>query len=110
MNTSWYLQDFKLASGSILGVPNPRDYTLAFAPNGQLTIRADCNSGTGSYSAGDGKISIKVLEMSQATCDPSSLSGQFLQALGQTPTYLQTNDTLTLNLPPKGDLRFLAQS
>jgi heat shock protein HslJ len=110
VNTSWYLQDFKLASGSILGVPNPRDYTLAFAPNGQLTIRADCNSGTGSYSAGDGKISIKVLEMSQATCDPSSLWQQYLQALGQTPTYLQTNDTLTLNLPPKGDLRFLAQS
>jgi heat shock protein HslJ len=110
VNTSWYLQDFKLASGAILGVSNPRDYTLAFAPNGQLTIRADCNNGTGSYSAGDGKISIKVLEMTQATCSANSLSGQFLQALEQAPTYLQTNDTLTLNLPPKGDLRFLAQS
>jgi hypothetical protein len=48
--------------------------------------------------------------MTKATCSANSLSGQFLQALGQAPTYLQTNDTLTLNLPPKGDLRFLAQS
>src|SRR5262249_26172441 len=83
VNTSWYLQDFKLGSGVILGVSNPRDYTLAFAPDGQLRIRADCNSGTGSYSAGDGKISIKVLEMSQATCNPSSLWQQYLQALQQ---------------------------
>jgi heat shock protein HslJ len=109
VNTSWYLQDFKTDKGALVAVSNPRDYTVAFAPNGQLTIRADCNSGTGSYSAGDGKISIKVLEMSQATCNPSSLWQQYLQALQQAPTYLQTNDTLTLNVPPKGDLRFLAQ-
>jgi heat shock protein HslJ len=110
VGTSWYLQDFKTAQGTILGVTNPRDYTLAFAADGHLMIRADCNSGTGSYTADEGNISIKVLEMSQATCNPSSLWQQYLQALAQVPTYRQTNDTLTLNLPPKGDLRFLAQS
>jgi heat shock protein HslJ len=74
-----------------------------------MTIRADCNSGTGSYTVDGGNISIKVLAMTQATCSANSLSGQFLQALTQATTYLQTNDTLTLSIPPKGELRFLAQ-
>jgi heat shock protein HslJ len=110
VGTSWYLQDFKTDKGSIVGVSNPRDYTLAFGSGGHLAIRADCNSGTGSYTAGEGKISIKILELSQATCSPSSLWQQYLRTLEQAPTYLQTSDTLTLNLPPKDDLRFLAQS
>jgi heat shock protein HslJ len=110
IGTSWRLQDFKTAQGTILGVTNPRDYTLSFAADGHMTIRADCNSGTGSYTAEGGNISIKVLEMSQATCNPSSLWQQFLQALGQGTTYRQTNDTLTIDVPPKGTLRFLTQS
>jgi heat shock protein HslJ len=109
VGTSWYLQDFKTAQGTILGVTNPRDYTVAFAADGHMTIQADCNSGTGSYTADGKNISITVLAMTQATCHPSSLWQQFLQALGQAPTYQQTNDTLTLNVPPKGDLRFFAQ-
>ena len=111
MNTSWYLQDFKLASGAILGVSKSARLHAAFAPDGQLTIRADCNSGTGSYSVGGGNISIKVLEMSQATCVPTRFRGSSSSALAQTPTYLQDqSSTLTLNVPPKGDLRFLARA
>jgi heat shock protein HslJ len=110
VNTSWYLQDFKTDKGVLVAVSNPRDYTLAFAPDGHLTIRADCNSGTGSYTVDGGNISIKVLEMTQATCSGNSLSGQFLRALTEATTYQQTNDTLTLNVPPKGELRLLAQS
>ena len=109
VGTSWYLQDFKTDTGALVAVTNPRDYTLAFAPDGHMTIRADCNSGTGSYSVDGGNISIKVLEMSQATCNPSSLWQQYLNALTQATTYQQTSGTLTFNVPPKGELRFLAQ-
>jgi heat shock protein HslJ len=109
VGTSWYIQEFRRANGVINGVPNPRDYTLAFAAEGQMTIRADCNSGTGSYTADGKNISIKVLEMTKAACSANSLSEPFLLTLAQATTYQQTSGSLTLNVPPSGDLRFLAQ-
>jgi heat shock protein HslJ len=107
VGTSWYLQNFRLATGAKGAVTNPRDYTLAFASEGQMSIRADCNSGTGSYTADGKNISIKVLEMTQVACPPSSLSQQFLSALGQATTYQQTNGTLTLNTSSGAVLSFI---
>jgi heat shock protein HslJ len=109
VGTSWYLQNFRRASGGTGAVTNPHDYTLAFAAEGQMTIRADCNNGTGSYTADGKNISIKVLEMTQSTCSPSSLSEAFLQALGQATTYQQTGGTLTLNISAGAVLNFLPQ-
>src|SRR5262245_41509425 len=61
----------------------PEQYTLAFASDGVVQIKADCNRARGSYTVSeDGSIAINVGPMTKAECPPGSHSDEFVECLG----------------------------
>jgi heat shock protein HslJ len=81
-------------------------YTVQFAPDGTVTIRADCNWVLGAWTGGNGVLDISVTQTTVAACPPDSLEQPFVQALDVATAYaLDASMGLTLS-GPSGDMRF----
>ena len=88
-------------------VPQPENYTLTFAEDGALKIKADCNMAQGTYSVEDKKLSIVLGPTTMAACDDQSLDIMYLGLLGRVGSYAFNDDKLILNLPEgKGQMTF----
>jgi para-nitrobenzyl esterase len=88
-------------------VDDPSQYTVEFKPDGKVQVKADCNSGNGTYTAEGSSISIEVLAMTRAMCPPESLSDQFVQNLNEAAIYFFEGEDLFLDLPAdSGTMRF----
>jgi heat shock protein HslJ len=61
-------------------VPDPSKYTIAFFPDGTLSVLADCNTVSGTYSQ-KGGFSIKLGASTQMACGEESMDQQYLQLL-----------------------------
>ncbi len=83
-------------------VPNSENYWLVFAADGSFGFQADCNSGSGSYTADGGSISMSVGVITQAICGDDSLSDQFVKNLGNGATYIFNGSQLVLDLKADG--------
>ena len=83
-------------------IPDPSQYWLVFATDGTFNFQADCNSGTGSYQADGGSISMEVTTITQAICGDESLSDKFIQNLGFVGTYTFNGSQLILDLMADG--------
>ena len=79
-------------------------YTVQFLPDGTVAIGADCNRAGGSWSGGDGALSITVTTSTAAYCPPPSLS-EYLQALNGVTGYTLLGTTLVLH-GAAGDMTF----
>jgi uncharacterized lipoprotein YbaY len=80
-------------------VPNPDSYRLLLRPDGQYSFKADCNSGSGSYTLEGNNLTISPLfATTLAECGPGSLHNEYLSLLGQVVTYVREGDNLYLNL------------
>ena len=79
-------------------VPDPANYTLLFLPDGTLRVRADCNTGTGTYKLEGNKLVLELGAMTVAMCPPDSLHDQFLALLGQVDTAAMDKSRLVLAL------------
>jgi heat shock protein HslJ len=86
------------AVGSAL-VPDPAAYSVSFAADGTLALQADCNSGSGIYTADGSNISIDVVQMTRAACPPGSLSDAFVQQLNEVVLYGFDGETLFMDRP-----------
>ncbi len=82
-----------------IAVPDPSLYTLLLNPDGTYNIKADCNTGSGSYTLEGSSISFGPGPMTMAMCEPDSLDQTYLQYLGDVVTYVLTEEgKLALNL------------
>ncbi len=91
----WTLTAMQL--GNKLSTPsNPTDYTVQFLPDRTMRIRADCNQGTGSYTADPPRLQLADLVTTKVACPPESLSDSFLEALAAVTAYQFQDDTLEL--------------
>jgi heat shock protein HslJ len=97
---TWTLIDFP-GQGTIL---EPR-YTVQFLPTGLVDILADCNRAGGTWSGGEGALSIAVTTSTMAFCPPDSISQPYLQALNGVTGYTMTGTTLVLH-GTAGDMTF----
>ncbi len=80
-------------------VPDPSKYTLLLNSDGTYNIKADCNTGSGSYTLEGSSISFGPGPMTMAMCEPDSLDQTFLRNLGDVVTYVLTDEgKLALNL------------
>jgi heat shock protein HslJ len=68
-------------------VPAPDRYTIAFAPNGTCAIRADCNTGSGTFTVNASKVTVAPPAMTEVYCGDDSLDTRFLGALGRVTAY-----------------------
>jgi heat shock protein HslJ len=84
------------ASASVSVVPDPARYTISFAPDGSLSILADCNVVGGSYTVDGANIAIMLGPSTLAFCGEESLDQQYLMLLGQVTEFGLDGDQLVL--------------
>jgi heat shock protein HslJ len=107
----WELVELQTGPNSSATPDDPLKYTIGFNDDGTVSIVADCNVGSGTYTVDRSKIAIKVGPMTLAACPEDSLSDQWIKDLGQVVT-LSINDAseLVLNLPADAGFIRLAPS
>ena len=106
---TWQWQKTEFNGGKDIPVPNPANYTLLFSPtDNTVAIKADCNSGSGTYTITNGsELTIKVGAMTLAACAPDSLSNEFITELGQVISYkIENNGQLVLALNTGAGMRY----
>lgn len=68
-------------SGEDTLVPNPENYTLALFPDGTYYVKAECNSGSGSYTLKENDLTIDTAAMTLAACGPESMDPEYMALL-----------------------------
>jgi heat shock protein HslJ len=105
---TWRWQKTEFNSGKTIPVASPDNYTLQFATDGTVSIKADCNTGSGNYVVANGTdLTINVGAMTRAACAPDSLSDEFITELGQVIHYtIDRNGELVLALNTGAGMRY----
>jgi len=81
-----------------LTVLHPNRYTLELLQDDRYAVRADCNSGGGSYSMDEDRLKLEPGPMTMAACPPDSLGGRYAALLGGVGGFAQDGDRLGLDL------------
>ncbi len=72
--TSWQLVKFQSSDGKTLTPDDRSKYTVAFASDGRVTARIDCNRGSGTWkSERPNQLRFGPLALTRAMCPPGSL-------------------------------------
>lgn len=85
-------------------VPNPENYTLAFFSDGTCYVKAECNSGNGSYTLEENNLTIDSTAITLMACGPDSMDPEYMGLLadiksatiddGQLILYSSEGDTM----------------
>ncbi len=85
---AWQLVEFSDPVQGVQTIDAPQNYQVEFLPEGGMNIQADCNMGTGSYTAEDGNIAISLGAMTLAQCQEGSFGDDFVNYLSAAETYV----------------------
>jgi heat shock protein HslJ len=103
----WLRSDY--ADGTAVESSDPSVYTVAFQADGRMSIRADCNTGSASYSIDGNQLSITPGPMTLAACGPDSQDTIFLGDLMSAVGYSFYDQQLMLSLDgDRGSMAFSA--
>lgn len=94
----WLWTRTEFADGNVLQSQNPNTYTVAFNDDGRLAIRADCNSGSGTYTVDGSALTIQPGPMTLVACPPGSQDSDFLRDLLLPSAYEFDGPQLVLTL------------
>src|SRR2546430_17429357 len=73
-NTSWQLVKFQGGDGTVLTPDDKAKYTVAFANDGTLSVRFDCNRNRGSGSFNEpNELRFAPLALTRVVCPPGSI-------------------------------------
>lgn len=97
VNITWQWTEFT-DPNSQTAIPDPDNYALVFLADGSFNIIADCNSGSGTYTADGSSMTITIGTMTQVACGEESLSDKFIRNLGDVATYVFDSGRLVLNM------------
>jgi heat shock protein HslJ len=87
-------------------IAEPGRYTAQFLPDGQISIRADCNWVAGFWTAGtDGTLDITITQTTLAGCPPDSLEQPFVVNMDEATFYTLDGFLLTI-AGPQGTMAF----
>ncbi len=92
-------------------VADPARYTISFEGDGRVQVKADCNSGSGTYHTNGPSMTIDVGVLTRAACPTGSLSDDYVRDLGAVTSYVLEDGRLALQLKDEGgEMRFLDAS
>ena len=94
----WKWQDFVTPVEKVL-IENPEKYTFELQPNSQVSVLADCNSGSGDYVVDGNKLSINITSTTLALCESESHSDLFFRTLNEAALYFVEDGLLYIDLP-----------
>ncbi len=103
--TSWRLVKIMSMDDSIAEPDDRSLYTLEFSADGQVTLLADCNHGTGSWtSESAGQLQFGPIASTQALCPPGSLSEHYLAQFHWVRSYVLKDGHLFLATMADGSI------
>ncbi len=100
--TIWQWETLQGSTKETIAVDRPGNYTIAFLPDGKVSIRADCNRGSGTYRVKGNHLAISILALTRAACPPESLSDQYIRYLNDVASYAFESGRVSLNLKMGG--------
>jgi heat shock protein HslJ len=93
--TVWKLQSFQRSDATSVRVPDPNQFTVEFAADGKMAVRADCNRCAGSYSQSGTALDInQAVACTRAACPSAPFDQEYLAALVDTTSARLTGDVL----------------
>jgi heat shock protein HslJ len=89
-------------------VPEGRErYTVEFRPGGTVSVRADCNRGTGTYTRNGHALRIGPIALTRMACPADSREAEFVKGLAAVAGHSMVGSDLVLTLKPDGgSMRF----
>jgi para-nitrobenzyl esterase len=103
--TSWQLVRFRGGDDTVLTPDDKAKYTLAFAPDGNVSVRFDCNRGRASWkSTGPGQLELGPLALTRAACPPGSLHDRMVKHWSFIRSYVIKEGRLHLSLMADGGI------
>ena len=104
-DTSWRLVKFQGGDGAVLTPDDRGKYTVAFAADGVVSVRFDCNRGRGGWkSAGKSQIEFGPMALTRAMCPPGSLHDQIVKQWPYVRSYVIKDGRLFLSLMADGGI------
>lgn len=77
-------------------VPNPENYTLSFFSDGTFYVKAECNSGNGSYILKENNLTIDSTAITTMACGPDSMDPEYLGLLASVKSAAIEDEQLIL--------------
>ena len=103
----WLWQGTQRGSDPAIVPDAPERYTLEFQPGGRVSVRADCNRGSGSYLLNGSSLSFGPLALTRAMCAPGSRDVEFLRGLAAVSGHRNNGRELVLTFADNaGSMRF----
>src|SRR5512134_3559846 len=103
--TSWQLVKFQGGDGAVLTPDDRAKYTVAFAADGVVSVRFDCNRGRGGWkSAGKNQLEFGPMALTRAMCPPGSLHDRMVKHWPYLRSYILKEGHLYLSLMADGGI------
>jgi heat shock protein HslJ len=103
----WALQRFEYMSGKVTAIDQPDRYTVEFLTDGRVQVKADCNTGSGTYRTSGDRLTIESIALTKMACPAGSQSDKFVQSLGMAISYVLDGAELTISMSyDAGDMVF----
>jgi heat shock protein HslJ len=103
--TSWQLLKFQSGDGSTLTPDDQSKYTIAFQTNGRMSMRIDCNRGTGTWkSEKPNQLEFGPLALTRAMCPPDPLNDRIVKDWLNVRSYTVKDGHLFLSLMADGGI------
>ena len=100
---SWQLVKFQGRDGAVLTPDDKTKYTVAFTNKGNVSVRFDCNRGSGEWILdGPNQLHFGPLSLTRVMCPPGSLHDQMARQWPFIRSYVVKDGRLYLSLAGSG--------
>jgi para-nitrobenzyl esterase len=104
-DASWQLVRIQGGDDSVVVPDDKSKYTLAFATDGSVAARIDCNRGRGTWkSSAPNLLELGPIALTRAMCRPGSLHNRMVRQLPFVRSYVIQNGRLFLSLMADGGI------
>lgn len=103
--TSWQLVRIQSMDGKVVTPADRSKYTIAFAADGKVSMRIDCNRGRGTWKSSEpNHLLFGPLAMTRAQCPPGSLHDRVVKDMSYVRSYVVKDGHLFLSLQADGGI------
>jgi len=103
--TSWQLVKFQSSDDKTLTPDDKTKYSLAFGTDGRVSVRIDCNRGSGTWkSSGASDLQFGPIALTRAFCPPNPVTDRLTKDLAAVRSYILKDGHLFLSLMADGGI------
>ena len=102
---TWKLESIERTGTPVLPVPNPENYTMKLGNDARVSVRADCNQCSSTYTLDGAVLKIELFACTLIACGIGSLDSTYISMLQGTSAITLDGSHLILR-STSGTLRF----